>query len=230
MLFWSPSEQVIFAGKTNFVVPKTPEVAEYSRSFFADPPPEEGKGGWHFTHTENRWANHDTTCQFVENCVYPFYAKRCRDHGKTPGKQKMMLLVDCWSGHCSDRWLEWMRLRYPEIILFFIPPNMTSVCQPADVGINKPWKARNKQKFNKWTEERRAELGPGAKIDLSMPAIRGPFVQWITESHYELWQNKELVKNAWRGCGLVSTVTALSFTLHVAMPLALDSVGSSRIS
>jgi len=57
--------------------------------------------------------------------------------------QPSMLVLDAFKGHLTDSVKNQLRKMNPE--LFVIPGGMTSVLQPMDVSINKPFKDRLKQ-------------------------------------------------------------------------------------
>ena len=57
------------------------------------------------------------------------------------------LIWDCFSGHKSKAVCE----RLKTVDHTFIPPTTTALCQPLDVGINKPFKDRLKEKWNNWS-------------------------------------------------------------------------------
>lgn len=185
--------QVIYAGATRTVIPDVVELAMARAR------------GWHFTYTTNNWTNLHTTREYVRFVLNPWYRRRCVEKGVEPGQQKMLWLIDCWSVHCNPRFRQWMADTYPHIIVMFIPPNMTSVAQPADVGLNKPLKASLRRMFNDWLMACRRSLPRGTRIPLGMSAIKGPSLSWLYRTWVDMEGNTDgLVKNAWKETGLVS--------------------------
>ena len=81
--------QVIYEGKTKQCHPKGAGAVRVV---------EEGKH--HITQTPTHWADYDTTQEYIQKVVVPHYQRVCKDNGFTPGKQKMLLIIDCWGVHC----------------------------------------------------------------------------------------------------------------------------------
>lgn len=184
--------QVIYAGTTDGCLPPKQ---------FTDPCTDLG---WNFTFTANHWASMDTTKQALEQLLQNWYQQRCIQLGKEPGQQKMILLVDCWAVHCSREFRSWVARNFPWIILLFVPPNMTSVCQPADTGLQKPFKDGIKLGYNRWLAERYNNNPDERKVPLGMRAIKGPSLGWMLDSWLNLAAQPSMVLSAWAAAGLDS--------------------------
>ena len=65
--------------------------------------------------------------------------------------QDMIWLIDCWSVHISDEFRECMNNHQFKIHILYIPSNCTSIHQPADVILQRPFKHAFRQTFNKYT-------------------------------------------------------------------------------
>ena len=50
--------------------------------------------------------------------------------------QKMLIIWDVYCRHRDADLLEWIRKEYPNIIILFIPANLTEICQPLDIYFN----------------------------------------------------------------------------------------------
>ena len=78
-----------------------------------------------------------------------------------------------------------MKENYPRIKMIFIPANCTSVCQPADVIINKSLKHLIRQLFLKYVAEVVAkQLAAGVapadvKVDLRMTTLKRQLATWL---------------------------------------------------
>ena len=71
-----------------------------------------------------------------------------------------------------------------------IPRGCTSLCQPLDVGINKPLKVHIRRMWNEWM------IKKGILDGKAVPPTRELIVQWIIDSWWKL--KTENIKNSWR--------------------------------
>lgn len=63
---------------------------------------------------------------------------------------KMILLLDVWKVHVTS-FAKYIEQQHKDTIkLIFVPPNCTSKLQPADVGLQRPFKSFIRQCFNVW--------------------------------------------------------------------------------
>ena len=88
--------------------------------------------------------------------------------------KRSLLVLDAFRCHYSDSTKEKMRSR--KIDLAVIPGGMTSILQPLDVGVNKPFKDRLRHLWSEWSingEKKQTKGGRTQKVDL--PTI----CQWI---------------------------------------------------
>ena len=93
------------------------------------------------------------TCQeFVEKILQPY-----RDHQieiLNIGKEtRFVWLIDCWSVYKSKEFILWVKENHPQILLIFVPANCTSVFQPADVILQRPFKHAFRQEFDTYTSD-----------------------------------------------------------------------------
>jgi hypothetical protein len=79
------------------------------------------------------------------------------------------------------------------IEVIHIPGGCTGLCQPLDVGINKPFKARVRRQWEEWMTD---------LIDRTnevRDATREEVVEWVTAAYWEMaTKNKRILRNAWR--------------------------------
>jgi hypothetical protein len=71
-----------------------------------------------------------------------------------------------------------------------IPGGCTCFCQPVDVGVNKPLKARLKQKWEAWM------IDEGLQYGIIRPPTRRHIAEWCSHAYCSL--PEQLVRNAWR--------------------------------
>uniref|UniRef100_A0A8C4RS32 HTH CENPB-type domain-containing protein n=1 Tax=Erpetoichthys calabaricus TaxID=27687 RepID=A0A8C4RS32_ERPCA len=97
------------------------------------------------------------------------------------GKQRSMLVLDAFRCHTTDDVKS--RLKRHNTDLVIIPSVMTSILQPMDAVVNKPFKAALKKKWAEWMingEHTFTKGGNMRKVD--MPTI----CQWIVDAWKEL--------------------------------------------
>ena len=113
-----------------------------------------------FGFSENYWVSKDTMRQQV----------MCADNSRLrvvevqrlPSDQKMIILWDVYCRHRDSDLLDFIRDRYPNIIVQFVPVSLTEIYQPLDILFNAEFKItlatlKNKraaQKFDGWLLER----------------------------------------------------------------------------
>jgi hypothetical protein len=71
-----------------------------------------------------------------------------------------------------------------------IPGGCTSLCQPVDIGVNKPFKNRIRDQWEDWM------IDEGLVNGTTSPPTREDIVRWTRNAHANL--PSQMVKNAWR--------------------------------
>lgn len=160
------------------------------------------KEGFHFTFSEKHWANDWTSKQYFELVLDLWYERRCRELGKHYGVQKLLVVLDCWAVHISTSFRRWVEDHFPYMRLLFVPPYMTGKAQPADTGLNKPFKDAIKDSFQAWMADQLRANPDVDKIPLGMKTLKGPSLEWILNSWTALRDRPHVVQGAWRKAGL----------------------------
>ena len=74
-----------------------------------------------------------------------------------------------------------------------IPGGCTGLCQPLDVGVNKPFKARVRRQWEEWMMD---------MIDATnevRDATRAEVIEWATATYWDMaLRGKRILRNAWR--------------------------------
>ena len=76
-----------------------------------------------------------------------------------------------------------------------IPGRGTGLCQPVDVGFNKPFKDRIRRSWTDWMVEF------GLATGTPMTPTRNLFAEWINAVLSEMRNETTIVKNAWMKTG-----------------------------
>jgi hypothetical protein len=109
-----------------------------------------------------------------------------------PNNQKMVWFIDCWNVHCSSKFQDWMKEKYPNICLLFVPTNCTSKLQPCDVILHWHLKCAFASYFKTWsTSNIYVQLEANTlinKIDLQMdlPTLCEMVFIWLW-NHMYIW-------------------------------------------
>ncbi|KAL3777141.1 hypothetical protein ACHAWO_000921 [Cyclotella atomus] len=74
--------------------------------------------------------------------------------------------------------------------VLFIPAGCTYLCQPVDVGMNRPLKRELKLQWEAWMEEQGTDLTPPSREHIA---------NWVIHSYHNI--TKETVQNAWKKKG-----------------------------
>ena len=98
----------------------------------------------------------------------------------------------------------WLRTQHPRIHLIFVPANCTSKLQPADVGLQRPFKSHIRNEFNAWAAaqlKQQIDAGPDSVLGLTdsfrMAAIKPLVLQWCVDSWQRLNSDKSFTAQAW---------------------------------
>jgi hypothetical protein len=123
-----------------------------------------------------------------------------------PKDQTMIWLIDCWSVHVSKDFRLWMKKHHPEIHLLFIPANCTSIFQPADVRLQRPFKHAFHQEFNQYTMgviSKKLEEEVAVKVDFKMSTLKPMVCGWLFTTWQHLTSQQDMVSKGWMHTGLL---------------------------
>jgi hypothetical protein len=98
-----------------------------------------------------------------------------------------------------------MKSNHPRIHLLFIPANCTSIFQPADVILQRPFKHAFRVEFNKFTMDvisNQIDKDEDLKVDLKMSTLRPKICGWLFTAWHNLTTRREMVKKGWSYTGL----------------------------
>ena len=76
-----------------------------------------------------------------------------------------------------------------------IPGGCTSLCQPVDVGFNKPFKDRMRKQWLSWM------ITEGIVHGTTQPPSRRDVAGWVDRAMEEMKREERIIKNAWRKTG-----------------------------
>jgi hypothetical protein len=73
-----------------------------------------------------------------------------------------------------------------------IPGGCTSLCQPVDVGFNKPFKNRMRRQWHNWM------IAEGVVHGTTSPPTRLDVAKWVDAAMLEMKGEGEIIRNAWK--------------------------------
>jgi hypothetical protein len=76
-----------------------------------------------------------------------------------------------------------------------IPGGCTSLCQPVDVGFNKPFKDRVRKQWLSWM------IAEGIVHGTTTPPSRRDVAGWVDRAMAEMKREERIIQNAWRKTG-----------------------------
>ena len=106
-----------------------------------------------------------------------------------------LLVWDSFSAHLTDTVKQ--QLRENKTATAVIPGGLTSLVQPLDVCLNKPFKDRLREKWMTWMMSGEKTFTPGGQL---RAASLVTVCQWVKESWQEL--SKEMVERSFKKCGI----------------------------
>jgi hypothetical protein len=133
----------------------------------------------------------------VKDIIAPYFEEK-KEELNLPTSQCSMWMIDCWSVHKSEEFRGWMKKTHSNIIISFVPANMTGLAQPLDVGIQRVLKQSMKRSAHKdIVDECMAHLDSATpdvafKLDTTLGTLRDRCVGWILNVYHDV-NKKELV-------------------------------------
>ncbi|RXW18423.1 hypothetical protein EST38_g7441 [Candolleomyces aberdarensis] len=163
--------------------------------------------------TGTYWSNQATMKSFVEDVLVPYF-NRQRTCLNLPPSQKALWQIDVFSVHRSEEFRGYMKNNHPDIVLDFVPGGCTSVAQPCDVGIQRPFKHSIRRSYYKRVvNEMILLLGNGkqALLDTRIGPLRDASAQWLLNA-YQAVNKPELIQKAFKNCRVDGRGIDLSYS------------------
>uniref|UniRef100_A0A8C5P864 HTH CENPB-type domain-containing protein n=1 Tax=Leptobrachium leishanense TaxID=445787 RepID=A0A8C5P864_9ANUR len=134
------------------------------------------------------WMDEDGTKKWIEEIWNG-------QPGAALKKKPSLLVWDMFRAHTSDDIKQ--LAKSSQVTLAVIPGGLTSVLQPLDVCLNKPFKARVRKMWHEWMSSGQAQL---TKVgNLKKPEIE-LIAKWVRDAWEEI--PEEMVQRAFKKCGI----------------------------
>ena len=156
-----------------------------------------------FGYSDNHWVSKTTMRDQVR--LVEDYRKKMIEERRLQADQKMIVLWDVYCRHRDTDLLDFIKSEYPNVIVLFVPANLTETCQPLDVCFNSEFKVklaslRNERvalSYEEWRNNRISNennLGMDKfKVDTSLSATKEAFYEDIAKAidHMQTDEKKE---------------------------------------
>lgn len=106
-----------------------------------------------------------------------------------------MLVLDSFRGHITEEVKDQCRKHDSDLVV--IPGGLTSLLQPLDVSINKPFKANLRAEYEAWIRDGARERTPAGKIRKASPAT---IAQWVSDAWKAI--RPEIVEKSFKKCSI----------------------------
>jgi hypothetical protein len=130
---------------------------------------------------ESAWMDEKVMLMWVDTVLAPYV----RD---VPDGIVPLLYLDSYRCHMMKSVVDSITALGVEVD--HIPGGCTSLCQPVDVGINKPFKNRIRDQWEAWM------IREGLEAATTKPPSRGHIAEWVVRAMETL--QPDLIQNAWR--------------------------------
>jgi hypothetical protein len=124
--------------------------------------------------------------EWVDNVLKPYVAN-------APDHAIPLLILDSY--HCHMMALVVTRIQELGIEVKHIPGGCTSLCQPVDVGFNKPFKDRIRRQWMSWM------IAEGVIHGTTSSPTRRDVAGWVDRAMAEMKNEVGISRNAWSKTG-----------------------------
>ncbi len=163
---------IIFKGKHN---------GRITRSEFTMYP-----AGHHYCCQEAAWMDKRVMLAWVEKVLAPYVAM-------APEDIIPLLILDSYRCHMMASVVS--KIQELGVEVKHIPGRCTSLCQPVDVGFNKPFKSHIQKMWINWM------IAEGVQEGTISSPTRHDVAVWVDEAMAKMKEKQQIIKNAWLKMG-----------------------------
>lgn len=143
--------------------------------------------GPNYTVQDKAWMDELVMHEWIDVVLEPYIMS-------APDGIVPVLFLDSHRAHMMKRVVS--RIQDLGVDVFHIPGGCTGLCQPVDVGFNKPLKTRMREQWNDWM----ASKWDGMTTTSATPKPTRYIVsEWVVNAFYDF--PEDLIKNAWTKTG-----------------------------
>src|SRR6266540_3072641 len=142
----------------------------------------------------------------MDSKLMKWYIDYLSDERNNDGLRKPILIVyDSFRGHLEESVKE--KFKENGYDLAVIPGGLTSICQPLDVAINKPFKDNLRKEWHLWM----AGGGAGQTIEDNLRRAKfGDVCGWVKRSWEQI--SDEIIINSFKTCHISDTLDDLNIS------------------
>jgi hypothetical protein len=132
---------------------------------------------------DNAWMDEDVMIAWVKEVLAPYVAT-------APDHVVPILILDMYRCHMMPSVVQMIQELGVEVQ--HIPGGCTSLCQPVDVGFNKPFKDRMRRQWFNWM------INEGVIHGTTSPPARLDVAKWVNAAMLEMKGRGDIIRNAWK--------------------------------
>ena len=132
---------------------------------------------------DNAWMDEDVMIAWVNEVLAPYVAT-------APDHVVPILILDMYRCHMMSSVVQMIQELGVEVQ--HIPGGCTSLCQPVDVGFNKPFKDRMRRQWMNWM------TNEGVVHGTTSPPARLDVAKWVHNAMLEMKERGDIIRNAWK--------------------------------
>lgn len=161
---------------------------------------------FHLTQTHNHWSTLDSMKDYITLVIKRWVNERAAE--LTITNPHCILILDCWKVHTGEAFRSWMARQFPRYHLCYVPAGCTSKAQPADVMLQRPFKADIVRSFTWWMSDQISTLvnvkedPDKLRVDTSLATLKPLLVEWAWKSWCRLTDKPKMVGQGWEKAGL----------------------------
>ncbi len=142
--------------------------------------------GHHYCCQEAAWLDEQVMLAWVEEVLAPYVAT-------APEDIIPLLILDSYQCHMMASVV--YKIQELGVKVKHIPGGCASLCQPVDVGFNKPFKSHIRKMWIEWM------IAKGIKEGTTSLPTRRNVALWVDEAMAQMKEERRIIKNAWLKMG-----------------------------
>jgi hypothetical protein len=160
-----------------------------------------------YAQTSNHWSTADTNVELIEQVIIPFAEENKRARREL-GRERhvpdeIVIVLDCWPVQATEDFRNTVRRKFPNVVLAYLPPNLTGKLQPLDVSVNSSFKQQVKTVYGLHFAQKDVNT---SILQGSNKYRKSALIEWVHKG----WANvkESTVVEGWRKAGLLEAWNA----------------------
>jgi hypothetical protein len=126
-----------------------------------------------------------------------------------PEEQAWIIVLDCYAVHISEKFLQWAKEKYPNLVFLYIFAGCTGWLQPLDLTFNWMFKKLLKNAAGAWLSSQMLDqmalcnMDPTkVKLNVSLTHLRPHFCYWVRDALEMMASKQNLIYRGWTDSGM----------------------------